>query len=81
MDDVVDPHVRGLVMENDVLERSSRAAASYDRLDPPLRALLARTFVLAEEESGLRVYRRRSGVAAAPLITSQFGVDPSGSAP
>jgi hypothetical protein len=77
MADVVDPHVRGLVMENDVLDRSSRAAASYDRLDAPLRELLARTFVLAEEEAGLRIYRRRSGVAPAPLITSHLGADTS----
>jgi len=80
MADVVDPHVRGLVMENDVLDRSSRAAPSYDRLDPPLRELLARTFVLAEEEAGLRIYRRRSGVAAAPLITSHLGADTSAGA-
>jgi hypothetical protein len=68
MADVVGPHVRGLVMENDVLDRSSRAAPSYDRLDPPLRELLARTFVLAEEGAGLRVYCRRSDRPERPRL-------------
>jgi hypothetical protein len=58
MADLDSVHVRGIVMENDVLELPPAEAAFYDRLDPPLRALLAREFVLAEVVSGLRVYRR-----------------------
>jgi hypothetical protein len=57
MADLESPHVRGIVMENDVLERPPDAAPSYDRLDPPLRRLLARRFVLVDEEAGLRVYQ------------------------
>jgi len=59
MSDLESVHVRGIVMENDVLERPPGEAPSYDRLDPPVRALLARELVRVESAAGLRVYRRR----------------------
>jgi hypothetical protein len=58
MADLDSAHVRGIVMESDILERRPGDAPFYDRLDPPIRALLARELVLAEVASGLRVYRR-----------------------
>ncbi len=74
MADVTDPHVRGLVMENDVLDGASRSAPSYDRLDPPLRDLLAHTFILTEEEAGLRVYRRRNDRSVAKATCDSRGI-------
>jgi hypothetical protein len=57
--DLESPRVRGIVMENDVLERPSQTSTSYDRLDPSIREALGRRFVFAEEQAGLRVYRLR----------------------
>lgn len=60
LDDVRDPRVTCLVMQDDLLERPlADVRIEHDRFDPELRRALAARFVLAAEEADLRIYRLR----------------------
>jgi hypothetical protein len=73
MADLESEHIRGVIMENDLLEHPLPAAMSYDRLDAQFLELFTHRFRLAEESGGLRLYRLRSPTEPARYAVGHTG--------